>query len=258
MKYKRFFAFGCSFTNYFWPTWADIIAHDLQIPSQNWGISGLGNVAIATRMIECDIKNTFTPDDLIVVLWSTWHREDRFLNNDWTLCGNVFNFTHYDKAFCEKYWSIENDIIKNASAIIGANKMFDIQSQAHISEMFHGIPDNDMYTKEPLFEFYAPHLPKTTFPWHLDNIPFDGYLTADHHPDINAHLHYVKDFIYKDANITLKQDTIEHYTDLHNEIVDRGKNGEMKNIKPGGPEIANWFKKRYNHFPIHLGFPHER
>ena len=36
--YNRLFTFGCSYTRYNWPTWADIIADDLQIPFQNWGV----------------------------------------------------------------------------------------------------------------------------------------------------------------------------------------------------------------------------
>ena len=41
-KYKRFFAFGCSFTNYYWPTWADIIGQDSNF-YENWAQPGAGN-----------------------------------------------------------------------------------------------------------------------------------------------------------------------------------------------------------------------
>ncbi len=75
--YNRIFTFGCSYTSFMWPTWADIIADDLCLPLQNWGIAGIGNVAIVSRMLECDLKNKFTDSDLILVNWSSWHREDR-------------------------------------------------------------------------------------------------------------------------------------------------------------------------------------
>ena len=58
MKYDRIFTFGCSWTRYVWPTWADIIKYTDQKPEvHNWGKPGIGNVGILYRMIECDLKN---------------------------------------------------------------------------------------------------------------------------------------------------------------------------------------------------------
>jgi hypothetical protein len=41
-KYKRFFAFGRSFTDYLWPTWADIIGREIPY-YENWGHGAAGN-----------------------------------------------------------------------------------------------------------------------------------------------------------------------------------------------------------------------
>ena len=35
-KYKRFFTFGCSFTCYMWPTWADIISKEMYEIKSNY------------------------------------------------------------------------------------------------------------------------------------------------------------------------------------------------------------------------------
>jgi hypothetical protein len=51
MKFKRAFLFGCSYTEYKWPTWANILKKDLDIPVYNWGLSGLGNVGLHCRMV---------------------------------------------------------------------------------------------------------------------------------------------------------------------------------------------------------------
>ena len=67
MKYNRFFAFGCSYTHYLWPTWANIIARDTGLPFQNWGKSGAGNVYIHHKMVEAKIKESINDDDLIIV-----------------------------------------------------------------------------------------------------------------------------------------------------------------------------------------------
>ena len=60
MKYDRIFAFGCSYTRFPWPTWADIIAYDLDIPFENWANAGHGNVSIAHHMLECNLLKKFT------------------------------------------------------------------------------------------------------------------------------------------------------------------------------------------------------
>lgn len=81
-KYKRFFAFGCSVTNYKWATWADIIGQDIEF-YENWGEPGGGNAFIFNSIIEANTRYNFTKDDLVIVFWSTKEREDRYLNNKW-------------------------------------------------------------------------------------------------------------------------------------------------------------------------------
>lgn len=81
-KYMRFFAFGCSFTNYKWLTWADIIGNDIAV-YENWAQPSAGNHFIFNSFIEADTRYNFTKDDLIIIFWSTKEREDRYLNNQW-------------------------------------------------------------------------------------------------------------------------------------------------------------------------------
>jgi hypothetical protein len=81
-KYERFFAFGCSVTNYKWPTWADIIGRDIKF-YENWGEQGGGNTFIFNSVMEANARYNFTKNDLVIVFWSTKEREDRYLNNKW-------------------------------------------------------------------------------------------------------------------------------------------------------------------------------
>jgi hypothetical protein len=81
-KYKRFFAFGCSFTNYFWPTWADIIGQDILV-YENWAERGAGNHFIFNSVMESHTRHNFNKDDLVIIMWSTKEREDRYYNNNW-------------------------------------------------------------------------------------------------------------------------------------------------------------------------------
>jgi hypothetical protein len=102
-KYKRIFAFGCSFTCYSWPTWADLIS--LEAPHavySNYGKAGMGNLGISVRIIEASKRFNFTSDDLILVMWTTFCREDRWLRGNWFTQGNVYAST-YPKDWVQEY-----------------------------------------------------------------------------------------------------------------------------------------------------------
>ena len=62
----KLFTFGCSYTNYYWPTWSDLLGYQFD-EHQNWAISGLGNNAIMQRVNEALTKNKVTEDDYVVV-----------------------------------------------------------------------------------------------------------------------------------------------------------------------------------------------
>lgn len=118
MEYNRLYTFGCSFTNWYWPTWADILLSEF--PGENWGKAGGGNKFIFESLIECHVTNQITPDDLVIIMWSSFAREDRFINN-WALCGNIYNARPlYDDAWLEKYWSDKGCLLHNLNFISAA------------------------------------------------------------------------------------------------------------------------------------------
>lgn len=102
-KYKRFFAFGCSVTNYKWLTWADIIGKDIDF-YENWAEPGGGNLFIFNSIIEADTRHKFSKDDLIIVFWTNKEREDRYLENKWShaTAGNIEH--KYGKEWVEKFY----------------------------------------------------------------------------------------------------------------------------------------------------------
>lgn len=92
-KYKRIFSFGCSFTAYIYPTWADLIYKSMSpdVEFYNFGKSGGGNVFIANRITEANRKYKFTDTDLVVVMWSTNARIDFFKTEKrWQTPGNIY------------------------------------------------------------------------------------------------------------------------------------------------------------------------
>lgn len=103
-KYKRFFAFGCSFTSYNTPTWADILASEMpNCEYYNFGQGGSGNLTISNRIAQANRKYKFNENDLVIVMFTSVCREDRYIDDNWHLHGNVFNQDYYDKNFVKNY-----------------------------------------------------------------------------------------------------------------------------------------------------------
>jgi hypothetical protein len=217
--YTRFFAFGCSHTNYHWPSWADAIAHELKIPYYNYGRAGLGNVGIMHEMVAADIEHTFTDTDLIVVLWTSWSREDRHFEHGWMSEGNVFNSRFYSGKFVKKYWHYTNDIIKNSTAIISANKMFGdkIAYQAHIlapAVLEWCVDDTIKLTpkERELLNFYSAKFPEENLLDEYKVYSFDG------HPSVAAHVKFVTDYIGPAIGLTLSPAILQEYAQIERQM----------------------------------------
>lgn len=114
MTTKRFFAFGCSFTKYAWPTWADLVA-SLYPEYYNFGQPGAGNMYIFNSVMEADQKHRFNKDDLVIVQWSGPSREDRYLNKKWITPGSIIN--HYPEDYVVKYFDFRGFLIRDLAAI---------------------------------------------------------------------------------------------------------------------------------------------
>lgn len=121
-KYNRVFAFGCSFTQYIYPTYADVLAQECtNADYYNLGKTGAGNSLIAYRLAEANQRFKFNSNDLVVVMWTTSFREDRFVNHKWECHGNVYNCEYYDEHFLKKYADPNGYMIQSCAAITLGN-----------------------------------------------------------------------------------------------------------------------------------------
>jgi hypothetical protein len=117
-KYKRFFAFGCSFTSYMWPTWADVASKEMpNAEFFNLGVSGSGNLLISLRVAEANTRFKFTDTDLIMVMFTTYTREDRYIDNKWVTAGNIFNNDIYPKDWVKKFCDERGYLIRDAALL---------------------------------------------------------------------------------------------------------------------------------------------
>jgi len=261
---SRLFTFGCSFTWWPWPTWADIIAYELKIPYQNWGMPGLGNVGIHSRLIECDLRNNFNKDDLIFVMWSSWTREDRYdvkktglSHNSWNGTGDVLH--SYDKNFFINYWSMGNDLVKNSTAIIAANKMINVKFNGHIctpltdshDDLKLGFSDHE----KEIALFYKPYI-LNDGEYQENKKHICRYnLKGESHPDIISHLDYVQEFIVPKLGMPLSKTTVDFFTEMHynlinytENIMDASDNIDYRHKIPAVLDTFNWKLKDYEGF----------
>jgi hypothetical protein len=117
-KYKRFFAFGCSYTSYIWPTWADLISKEMpQAEFFNLGKSGAGNLCISSRVAEANNRFKFTDTDLVMIMFSSYTREDRWVDHGWLARGSVYVNDVYSSDWVRKFADERGYMIRDASLI---------------------------------------------------------------------------------------------------------------------------------------------
>lgn len=124
-SYKRFFAFGCSYTSYVWAMWPEVIKHELgDVEFYNLGKAGAGNSYIAHQIYLADIKYNFGPDDLIMVCWTHAYRMDWLLSDkdDWRLEGFMFYENEIHKHISDEAKSLENCEFRDSNIIACATE----------------------------------------------------------------------------------------------------------------------------------------
>lgn len=122
---KRFFAFGCSFTaSHDRPTWADIIGLEFD-QYQNWARGGMGNQYIFNSLIEANQRNKFNSDDLVIIMWSSITREDRYVDHEWLGKGNIFWSDVFDNSWKKKYADERFYLIRDLATIKATKELLD-------------------------------------------------------------------------------------------------------------------------------------
>ena len=292
---KRVFAFGCSFTEYQWPTWADVIGNSLHQQGYeyyNFGNSGSGNYYILNSLYWADKKYKFTDDDILLVLWSSWSREDRYLmdyhwdpelRGQWTKEGNILTSVYSSYNFTEeflRYWSLENDIIKNISSIDIARKLFNIDFEDSIPaweqapQLDENRPSEDL--PEAIYQMFIKKSveAQTDGPWEqvYNKYNFktewkpepyiDIVAQHDGHPVPMAHMDYVKIALPTIRDLeTVTEETekyIKSFTDrMQIYVKERWDNAMLKIKKKHNLEQEKYCAGVYNdlwfdEWPLHL------
>jgi len=133
MAKKRLFVFGCSFTNYIWPTWANILGKEFDY-FENWGMAGCGNQFIFSSLNECILRNNISKDDTVIIMWTSIVREDRYIKGQWIAEGNIYNQANgfYDDYFVANCTDNRGYLIRDLSFVHSAKKMLEQIGAKHV------------------------------------------------------------------------------------------------------------------------------
>lgn len=92
MSNSRIFTFGCSFTEWYWPTWADMICY--KNDGYNFGQKGGGITQILHKVANANRKYNFTELDKIIIMLPSLFRLDNISTNNgetvWECQGSQF------------------------------------------------------------------------------------------------------------------------------------------------------------------------
>ena len=118
---SRLFTFGCSFTKYHWPTWADILGKEFH-EHQNWAEPGAGNQFILNSLVECNLRNKISNLDTVGIMWTNVAREDRYLTY-WSLPGNIYTQDTYDEKFVRNMITTKGLYIRDLAFMYSVDKI---------------------------------------------------------------------------------------------------------------------------------------
>lgn len=122
---SRLFTFGCSFTGYKWPTWADILGENEKYNVyQNWGQVGAGNKFILISLIECIQRNCICKDDTVAIMWSSAGREDRYIKGKWYTPGSIYN-SNYPEEYIKNFTDPTGFYLDTVNYIQAAKNLLD-------------------------------------------------------------------------------------------------------------------------------------
>jgi hypothetical protein len=221
----RLFTFGCSFTEYKWPTWADLLGQEFQ-EYYNFGQCGGGNLFIACSIAEANARYKFTPEDTVLVMWTNVTREDRYLDIAWFTPGNILNSECYPEDFKEKFITIKGCYVRDLALISATdNMLMGIDCDYHFMsvvdmdnyDQYENVDKADAFSditklyKTTLSKF-KPSVHKVVFGYDWWSIPMykGGPHRQDPHPMPLQHIEYINkvlpEFKFSGNTLTLAKE----------------------------------------------------
>lgn len=251
---NRIFTFGCSFVEYSWPTWADMILYENE--GRNVGLCGTGVESMLYRFIDADRAFSFTKDDIIIMIFTTPIRWDLIVNMQWCMYGQTITsdlIKYEDKLFCidglmyKSYYSMKiiDDLIKSKGlkAIYGSvnnpyenvGNYFEILNISdQTRDLIRYVSDN---VKIDLKDFHTQLYEKTPG-WETTKIYSNGQ--CDYHPRPKDHFMWVKNVLQPIIDTPLNFSS--HDIELIENEIDRIN--DVDDMYMIGKRFPKFFEKR--------------
>lgn len=189
---------GCSFTKYFWPSWADMLCYGYK------DRINLGNMGSGNEYIFLTTYPYLKKAEKVCIQWSGHNRFDFCKNGEWNIDGNITlnNLGNWPKA----KWFYDDKHFENKSNIF--QKSFtDLLDYHKIKFHYMYLEDLKNIVKDNTYKFETtpnPFVKKKNF--------------KDGHPDVYLHYKIAKEVAQK-LDIDFKMDEIQEKIEyIHKEI----------------------------------------
>jgi hypothetical protein len=241
---RRLFVFGCSFTSYNYPTWADFLGENFD-EYHNYGLGGACNQLIFGRFIEADTLYNFNENDYIIVMLSSIDRFSFYNDNKWKKIMDYdsgdFLMDCYMGEMHSNSWGLFktftftktiHDILSLKNIKHKIIKAFPIETKIiqndsnfpnyEITKKYLNYIDEITNNSESLCEFTKKNYPDSNKYYSHNNI-------IDRHPTIDMHYEYYKK-------------EFPNYVSDKTELLFK-KSVDFMNTKPTQKQIINFFKE---------------
>jgi hypothetical protein len=177
----------------------------------NLGKTGAGNLCISSKVAEANNRFKFTDTDLVMVMFSSYTREDRWVANEWLTRGNVYVNNVYSSDWVRKFADERGYLIRDASLIDLTNRY--LKSLACDSFTMLSVPlttnsdspSHESIAPNDILEVYADtfnSMNPSFFELELDGWDTDYKKFEDGHPSTIKYYNYLEKIGFKFSEST--------------------------------------------------------
>jgi hypothetical protein len=177
----------------------------------NLGKTGAGNLCISSKVAEANNRFKFTDTDLVMVMFSSYTREDRWVANEWLTRGNVYVNNVYSSDWVRKFADERGYLIRDASLIDLTNRY--LKSLACDSFTMLSVPlttnsdspSHESTSPADILEVYADtfnSMSPSLFELELDGWDTDYKKFEDGHPSTIKYYNYLEKIGFKFSEST--------------------------------------------------------
>jgi len=209
--------YGCSFTKYNWPTYADILGEEAVVKNQ--GNSGSGNEQIFYHLLSDLRDGRITEDSTVICQWSGSNRFQYLTkNNTWIGDGNIFlpqNKKIYKKI--KSFYNPQYELEKSRNLILATKNILQNYVKKYLFLSMPKLIEHTYHSTEfdNLKQKYVGYY---TFTKNCDWYYYPNYVYEDTHPTVLQHLNIAKK-ICRYLNISITDDTIKRCRELEDKII---------------------------------------